>query len=76
MVIQSMYACNGALKMFNKLVEKELGKEHPHTASSRINIGAVMHALGDNDGTLQMNKQSLTIQEKVFGKDHFHRYFL
>jgi hypothetical protein len=48
-----------------------LGKEHPDTGdSSYDNIGAMMQAMDDNVGALEMHNRALEIREKVHGKDH------
>jgi len=62
-----------ALEMHNKALairEKELGKEHPLTATCYNSIGLVMKKLGNNVGALEMLNKAHAINEKVFGKEH------
>jgi tetratricopeptide (TPR) repeat protein len=52
------------------MCEDFYGKEHPDTAGSYNNIGAVYYDLGNYDKALEYYKQALEIQEKVLSKKH------
>ena len=50
--------------------EKVLGKEHPDTATSYNNIGAVNKFLGNYSKALEYYQKSLDIKEKELGIEH------
>jgi tetratricopeptide (TPR) repeat protein len=47
-----------------------LGEEHPETAQSLNNIGALLHATGDYTGARPYYEQALAIYKRVLGSDH------
>ncbi|QVJ81661.1 Tfp pilus assembly protein PilF [Prevotella sp. khp1] len=62
-----------AIEIYNrqiKMCEDFYGKEHPDTAGSYNNIGAVYCDLGNYDKALEYQKRALEIREKVYGKEH------
>ena len=52
------------------LSEKLYGTDHPDTATSYNNIGAVYKEQGDYDQALKFYKKALEIKKKVLGEDH------
>ena len=52
------------------ICEKILGQEHPSTATSYGNIGAVYYNLGDYDKALEYYSKALAIYEKKLGKEN------
>ena len=62
-----------ALEYYQKALEiqeKVLGLEHPDTASSYNNIGAVYRSMGDYLKALEYYQKDLQICEKVLGLEH------
>jgi len=62
-----------ALSYYQKALaihEKVLGLEHPDTAMSYNNIGALYHDQGDYDQALSYYHKALAIHEKVLGLEH------
>jgi tetratricopeptide (TPR) repeat protein len=53
-----------------ELAEKILGPDHPVTAISMNNLGALYHAMGQYEQALPMWKRALAINEKVLGPEH------
>ncbi len=52
------------------IVEKHLGEEHPHVATTVNNLGGVLQDLGDLAGARAAYERALGIDEAVFGPDH------
>ncbi|HRQ41353.1 MAG TPA: FxSxx-COOH system tetratricopeptide repeat protein, partial [Chloroflexota bacterium] len=52
--------------------EKVLGPEHPHTAASLNNLGALLQTIGDYQGARPYYERALSIYEKVLGPEHPH----
>ena len=50
--------------------EKVLGPEHPATATSLTNLGALLDAMGDPAGARPYLERALAIREKVLGPEH------
>lgn len=50
--------------------ERVLGTEHPDTAQSLNNLGAVLRAQGDLAGARRYFERALAIREQVFGAEH------
>ena len=50
--------------------EKELGPDHPDTASSLNNLGYLLQAQGDLAGARPLYERALAIREKALGPDH------
>ncbi|MCP4937229.1 MAG: tetratricopeptide repeat protein, partial [bacterium] len=46
------------------------GAEHPDTARSLNNLGALLQAQGDYDGAKPYLERALAIFEKLLGSDH------
>jgi len=62
-----------ALEYYQKalaIVEKVFGGEHPFTASSHNNIGAVYDAKGEYDKALEYYQKALAISEKILGLEN------
>ena len=53
-----------------ELREKLWSTEHPNTATSYNNIGAIYDSMGDYNKALEYYYKSLAIQEKVLGLEH------
>ena len=53
-----------------RITEAEVGHEHPHTATTRNNIGAVLHNQGKYPAALEMYDKCLKTREKVLGRNH------
>jgi tetratricopeptide (TPR) repeat protein len=54
------------------IFEKVLGGEHPDTARSLNNMGALLQAMGDLAGARPYYERALDIREKVLGGEHLH----
>ncbi len=52
--------------------EKTLGPDHPGTARSLNNLGAVLQAQGDLEGARTLFERALAINEKVLGPESTH----
>ena len=52
------------------VMEKVLGREHPHVAVTYRNIGALYWQQGQYSETLDMFKKCLKIEEKTYGSEH------
>ncbi len=50
--------------------EKVLGDEHPDTARSLNNLGALLDTEGDYAGARGYFERALAIDEKVLGEEH------
>jgi Tfp pilus assembly protein PilF len=50
--------------------ERVLGTEHPSTATSLNNVGAVLRAQGDYAGARDYYERALAIRERVLGAEH------
>jgi tetratricopeptide (TPR) repeat protein len=62
-----------ALPIFEKflvIIEKDLGSEHPDTASSLDNLACVYGKMGDYAKALPLYERSLAIREKALGPQH------
>ena len=73
LVYQSQGDYAKALDYYKKgleIVEKELGPEHPFTATAFNNIAIVYLAQGDYENALEYNKKAIAISEKVLGTEH------
>ena len=51
-------------------VRPALGEEHPDTAMSCNNIGAVYDSLGDYDKALEYYRKALKINIKLYGEEY------
>ena len=50
--------------------EKMLGKEHPSTPGSMINLAEVLSSQSKYDKAEEMHRQELALRETVLGKEH------
>ena len=61
---------SSTIKKALKICESVLGVNHPDTATSYSNIGALLREKGDLDGALQEHQKALKIRESVLGVNH------
>jgi tetratricopeptide (TPR) repeat protein len=64
---------DGARPYYEKALEirrNVLGEEHPDTALSLNNLGALLQAMGDYDGARPYYEKALEINRKVLGEEH------
>jgi tetratricopeptide (TPR) repeat protein len=50
--------------------EKQLGPDHPDTATSLNNLAGLLQAQGDFGGARPLYERALAIREKQLGPDH------
>jgi Tfp pilus assembly protein PilF len=54
------------------ITEAALGPDHPDTATSLNNLGALLKAMGDLAGARPYYERALAIAEKALGSEHPH----
>ncbi|HXF88289.1 MAG TPA: tetratricopeptide repeat protein, partial [Xanthobacteraceae bacterium] len=54
------------------ILEKVLGPDHPHVATSLNNLALLYKAQGDYARAEPLHKRTLAIKEKALGPDHPH----
>ena len=63
-------AARAAYERALKILEKQLGPDHPNVAALVNNLGSVLQDLGDLAGARQAFERALKIFEKQLGEDH------
>ncbi len=53
-----------------RIVDKQLGENHPYAASSANNLGIILQALGDLQGAKALYERAFKIDELIFSIDH------
>ena len=63
----------GSERLFKRaleIYEKELGPNHPETATTLNNLGSALHAQGDSIHAQPLFERALTIYENKLGSQH------